>query len=155
MTYLQQLGGINCSGKQRWGQGEEADQHPHCLGRQNMRRIRQLLTLCDRWGRKSDFEMSEFQRLGVSLPQSAFWKGDWVSRSSSKEQGQDAVKGSMGRKVAEDKSQGRHRAPRGGEESSFCGLRCCSVMDSLPTMPSTRMQPWRRQITPKHNWGGD
>lgn len=156
MTYPQQLSGINCRGKQRWGQDEEADQHPHCLGKQNMRRIWQLLTLSAIGEEgKSGFEMSKFQRLGVSIPQSAFWKGDWVSRSSSKERGQDAVKASMGRKVAEDKNQGRHHALRGGEEPSFCGLRCCSVMDSFPTMPGTRKQPWRRQMTPKHNWGGD
>lgn len=77
MTYLHQVGGINCSGKQQWGQGAEANQHPHCLGKQNMGRIWQLLTLCVTGeGGKTDFEMSEFQRLSVSIPQSAFWEGD-------------------------------------------------------------------------------
>lgn len=105
-----------------------------------MRRIWQLLTLylIGEEG-KIDFEMSEFQRLSVSIPQS-FWEGDRVSRSSSTEQGWDAVKVKIGRKGPEDKSQGRQSDPRGGEHPSLCGLRSCSVLDSFPTMPRTRKQ---------------
>lgn len=87
-----------------------------------------------------------------AFPSLLFGREIW---SSSTEQGQDAVKVKTGRKVAKDKSQGRHHSPRRGEEHSLCGLRCCSVLDSFSTMPNTRKQPWRIQTTPKHNWGGD
>lgn len=58
------------------------------LGKQIMRGIWQLLTFSVMGGEgKTNFEISGFQRLGVSIPESAFWEGVWVSRSSSKEQG--------------------------------------------------------------------
>ena len=58
------------------------------LGKQIIRGIWQLLTFPVMGGEgKTNFEISGFQRLGVSIPESAFWEGDWVSRSSSKEQG--------------------------------------------------------------------
>lgn len=74
---------------------------------------------------KTDFEMSEFQRLSVSIAQSAFLGG----RLGGKECQQDAVKVKIGRKVTGDKSQGRQCAPRGGEEPSLCAVRCCSALD--------------------------
>lgn len=75
---------------------DRVKKHSPCLGKQNMRRIWQLLTLSviGEEG-KTDFEMSGFQRLSVSIL--LFGEGDWVSRISSTEQGQDAEKAKTGR----------------------------------------------------------
>jgi len=56
------------------------------LGKQISGGIWQLLIFSVMGGEgKTSFEISGFQRLGVSIPESAFCEGDWVSRSSSKE----------------------------------------------------------------------
>lgn len=79
---------------------DRVKKHSHCLGEQNMRRIWQLVTLSviGEEG-KTDFEMSGFQRLSISIL--LFGEGDWASGISSTDQGQDAEKAKIGR---EDKS---------------------------------------------------